>query len=164
MQIVSWNVKSCFLGKNKKNISKCRLLKILPRVLSVKHKKDTSYMDIYTSETTLACKFWPPISLGLLFKERICSLWEQILSFFPWRAAPFLNGFKYLRGNFLWPPFSLGLLFKERICSQREQILSFFPWRATPFLKGFKYLRGNFLSNAYLHKNVAKFFRCIQSS
>ena len=26
-----------FSGKNKKNISKCRLLKILPRVLSVKH-------------------------------------------------------------------------------------------------------------------------------
>ena len=25
-----------FIGKNKKNISKCRLLKILPRVLSVK--------------------------------------------------------------------------------------------------------------------------------
>ena len=25
-----------FFGKNKKNISKCRLLKILPRVLSVK--------------------------------------------------------------------------------------------------------------------------------
>ena len=30
-----------FSGKNKKNISKCRLLKILPRVLSVKHS-DTS--------------------------------------------------------------------------------------------------------------------------
>ena len=27
-----------FSGKNKKNISKCRLLKILPRVLSVKSK------------------------------------------------------------------------------------------------------------------------------
>ena len=26
-----------FSGKNKKNISKCRLLKILPRVLSVKN-------------------------------------------------------------------------------------------------------------------------------
>ena len=26
-----------FSGKNKKNISKCRLLKILPRVLSVKY-------------------------------------------------------------------------------------------------------------------------------
>ena len=35
MQIVS-NVKSCFLGKNKENISVCRLLKILPRVLRVK--------------------------------------------------------------------------------------------------------------------------------
>ena len=32
----AWNVKSCFLGKIRKNISKCRLLKILPRVLSVK--------------------------------------------------------------------------------------------------------------------------------
>ena len=28
-----------FSGKNKKNISKCRLLKILPRVLSVKSRK-----------------------------------------------------------------------------------------------------------------------------
>ena len=27
-----------FSGKNKKNISKCRLLKILPRVLSVKRQ------------------------------------------------------------------------------------------------------------------------------
>ena len=35
MQMVTI-VKFCFLGKNKKNISKCRLLKILPRVLSVK--------------------------------------------------------------------------------------------------------------------------------
>ena len=41
------NVKSCFLGKNKKNISKCRLLKILPRVLSVKepiHIKNMAYL------------------------------------------------------------------------------------------------------------------------
>ena len=29
-----------FSGKNKKNISKCRLLKILPRVLSVKSYPD----------------------------------------------------------------------------------------------------------------------------
>ena len=28
-----------FSGKNKKNISKCRLLKILPRVLSIKASK-----------------------------------------------------------------------------------------------------------------------------
>ena len=32
----AWTAKSCFLGKNKKNISVCHLLKILPRVLSVK--------------------------------------------------------------------------------------------------------------------------------
>ena len=30
-----------FSGKNKKNISKCRLLKILPRVLSVKWRTDS---------------------------------------------------------------------------------------------------------------------------
>ena len=30
----AWNVKSCFLGKNKKNISKCRLLKFLPRLIT----------------------------------------------------------------------------------------------------------------------------------
>ena len=29
-------VKSCFLGKIEKSISKCHLLKILPRVVSVK--------------------------------------------------------------------------------------------------------------------------------
>ena len=29
-----------FAEKNKKNISKCRLLKILPRVLSIKHMVD----------------------------------------------------------------------------------------------------------------------------
>ena len=33
----AWNIKSCFLGKlRKKKKSKCRLLKILPKVLSVK--------------------------------------------------------------------------------------------------------------------------------
>ena len=32
----AWNVKFCFLGKIRKNISKCRLVEILPRVLSVK--------------------------------------------------------------------------------------------------------------------------------
>ena len=34
----AWNVKSCFLGKIRKNISKCRLLINFPRVLSVKQK------------------------------------------------------------------------------------------------------------------------------
>ena len=32
-----------FSGKNKKNISKCRLLKILPRVLSVKSATEFPY-------------------------------------------------------------------------------------------------------------------------
>ena len=32
-----------FSEKNKKNISKCRLLKILPRVLSVKYKPAVPY-------------------------------------------------------------------------------------------------------------------------
>ena len=31
----AWNVKSCFLGKNKKNISICCLLKFLPIMLSI---------------------------------------------------------------------------------------------------------------------------------
>ena len=36
-----------FIGKNKKNISKCRLLKILPRVLSVKqqHKEQMAILS-----------------------------------------------------------------------------------------------------------------------
>ena len=35
-----------FSGKNKKNISKCRLLKILPRVLNVKQHAANNYMYI----------------------------------------------------------------------------------------------------------------------
>ena len=35
-----------FIGKNKKNISKCRLLKILPRVLSVKAIVDAAQWKI----------------------------------------------------------------------------------------------------------------------
>ena len=45
-----------FSGKNKKNISKCRLLKILPRVLSVKQgvkycTKTLSEQSDFTSST-----------------------------------------------------------------------------------------------------------------
>ena len=36
-----------FSGKNKKNISKCRLLKILPRVLSVKGFFFIFFMKLY---------------------------------------------------------------------------------------------------------------------
>ena len=39
----AWNVISCFLGKNKKNVSKCHLLKILPRVLSVKESRSALF-------------------------------------------------------------------------------------------------------------------------
>ena len=38
----AWNIKSCFLGKNKKNISKCHLLKYLSRERSVKTNKSSS--------------------------------------------------------------------------------------------------------------------------
>ena len=41
-----------FSGKNKKNISKCRLLKILPRVLSVKADSVKTYQQDY-----LICNF-----------------------------------------------------------------------------------------------------------
>ena len=40
-----------FSGKNKKNISKCRLLKILPRVLSVKMSSDYLF-NIRLKQTT----------------------------------------------------------------------------------------------------------------
>ena len=36
METICMKCQNLFSGKNKKNISKCRLLKILPRVLSVK--------------------------------------------------------------------------------------------------------------------------------
>ena len=41
----AWNAKSCFLVKIRKNISKCRLLTFLPRVLRVnfKEKKSNAY-------------------------------------------------------------------------------------------------------------------------
>ena len=41
-----------FSGKNKKNISKCRLLKILPRVLSVKTVMAQNTLD-YKQHTNI---------------------------------------------------------------------------------------------------------------
>ena len=41
----AWNVKSCFLGKIRKNISKCHLLKILPIVLSVKLYRNPKFFQ-----------------------------------------------------------------------------------------------------------------------
>ena len=40
-----------FSGKNKKNISKCCLLKILPRVLSVNHRNFETIAIIKTNQT-----------------------------------------------------------------------------------------------------------------
>ena len=48
-----------FSGKNKKNISKCRLLKILPRVLSVK----TSIFTFHIWHND------PYFVLGLIFQD-----------------------------------------------------------------------------------------------
>ena len=42
-----------FPGKNKKNISKCCLLKILPRVLSFKQKLDLSWQTFLVTELEL---------------------------------------------------------------------------------------------------------------
>ena len=42
---MKWQI--LFSGKNKKNISKCRLLKILPRVLSVKQTQISLYVYIH---------------------------------------------------------------------------------------------------------------------
>ena len=44
-----------FSGKNKKNISKCRLLKILPRVLSVKMRAHT--VTFYTKITKIILNY-----------------------------------------------------------------------------------------------------------
>ena len=54
-----------FSGKNKKNISNCRLLKFLPRVLRVKEASTSKIFCVYTIE-----------GQGLLLKERVCSLYE----------------------------------------------------------------------------------------
>ena len=40
-----------FSGKNKKNISKCCLLKILPRVLSVNVERDLKHQTIFIVKT-----------------------------------------------------------------------------------------------------------------
>ena len=62
MQIVSngdnfaWDVKSSFLGKNKKNISKCGLLKILPRVLKVNYRYELHHDKIEASPASIHTK------------------------------------------------------------------------------------------------------------
>ena len=57
----AWNVKSCFLGKNKKNISKCRLLKILPRVLSVNIEEDIKHqISCSRQHSSLFFSFYAP--------------------------------------------------------------------------------------------------------
>ena len=44
-----------FSGKNKKNISKCRLLKILPRVLSVNNFRT---VQILAPAKSMQCKYF----------------------------------------------------------------------------------------------------------
>ena len=46
-----------FSGKNKKNISKCRLLKILPRVLSVKRIQHVKTLQIQIHVNTMYTLF-----------------------------------------------------------------------------------------------------------
>ena len=43
----TWNVKICFLGKNKTNISICRLLKILPSGLSIQGQKLSDFVCLF---------------------------------------------------------------------------------------------------------------------
>ena len=58
-----------FSGKNKKNISKCRLLKILPRVLSV--KKSSVKCD--------ECKFESVYPSNLKRHKRVCHAKTYVL-------------------------------------------------------------------------------------
>ena len=66
-----------FSGKNKKNISKCRLLKILPRVLSVKEYADTLFIDCPNSQTSWLTLISYIINYIFSQREKKCYSTEQ---------------------------------------------------------------------------------------
>ena len=53
MEIVCMKFKSCFLGRMRKNISKCRLLKIIPRVLGVMVCTNKSRIGLCIAKPTI---------------------------------------------------------------------------------------------------------------
>ena len=82
-------VQIMFSWKNEKNISKCRLLKIVPRVLSVKVCTNNSHMSLCMAKPTIklvrrdrsVCTLWDCTSAGLsslirAFANRKYLLWS----------------------------------------------------------------------------------------
>ena len=55
METICMKCKSCFLGRMRKNISKCRLLKILARVLGVMVCTNKSRMGLCMAKPTMSC-------------------------------------------------------------------------------------------------------------
>ena len=76
------NAKNCFLGKLKKGFSKCSTY-LVCKTLKVYYHICPSIRNIYAFRWSSYVKnsFCPLLKRGLLEKERICSLWEQILSY-----------------------------------------------------------------------------------
>ena len=68
-----------FSGKNKKNISKCRLLKILPRVLSV---KAPSGFPTDHSKAVPPLQFFCFYAFAVSYETFVLSLFVRQLSFF----------------------------------------------------------------------------------
>ena len=105
----AWNVKSFFLGKIKKNISKCRLLKILPRVLSIKAPLMLSMLGKHESRwhfkiffLVLTPKTGSDISYNLSLKRQ-----------FTWRRCHFEIFFLFFfQENTIWH--SIQIVSKER--------------------------------------------------
>ena len=73
-----------FSEKNKKNISKCRLLKILPRVLSVKYaqiflNENWHTVSIETAEVELFREFIVTVFHGLSFNHVYLRTYRALL-------------------------------------------------------------------------------------
>ena len=88
----AWHVISFFLGKNKKNIPKCHLLRILPRVLSIR-VLGTSAVDV----CSFVLRFYPNVvmlsTVNLLSQtftgQALSSKW--LTSIVHILSLPFLN-------------------------------------------------------------------------
>ena len=65
----AWNVKNCFLGKIRKNISKCPLQKFLPRMLSI---NSSPYLSSNLNKCLYSSKnCWP--------NGKLCRQWSKLL-------------------------------------------------------------------------------------
>ena len=69
--------KTCFLGRNKiEHISKCRLLKILPRMLSVKERQ---WINIINVSSLVLIKAIKKSRMKTLFRSMLCNTTKEAL-------------------------------------------------------------------------------------